>query len=222
MLLPLHDSQRSTTAPVVTSALIALNVFVFLFQFSLDPFSANEFVFAFGFVPDHFTLVSIVTSLFLHSGWMHLISNMVFLWIFGDNIEDVLGHGKFLLFYLLCGVAAALAQYLINPDSRVPQIGASGAIFGVMGAYLVKFPHSRILTIGWFIILFSFELPAWLLLVYFIALQFLSGVGSISDVMAQRGGVAYFAHIGGFAAGMLLILLLRTRDRYALRRDLLW
>jgi membrane associated rhomboid family serine protease len=222
MLLPLHDSQRSTTAPVVTSALIALNVFVFLFQFSLDPFSANEFVFAFGFVPDHFTLISILTSLFLHSGWMHLISNMVFLWIFGDNIEDVLGHGKFLLFYLLCGVAAALAQYLINPDSRVPQIGASGAIFGVMGAYLVKFPHSRILTIGWFIILFSFELPAWLLLVYFIALQFLSGVGSISDVMSQRGGVAYFAHIGGFAAGMLLILLLRTRDRYALRRDLLW
>lgn len=222
MLLPLHDSQRSTTTPFVNSALIALNVFVFLYQVTMDPFSANDFVFAFGFVPDHFTLVSILTSLFLHSGWMHLISNMVFLWIFGDNIEDVLGHWKYLFFYLLCGVAAALAQYAVNPDSRIPQIGASGAIFGVMGAYLVKFPHSRILTVGWFIILFSFELPAWVLLVYFIALQFMSGVGSIADVMTQRGGVAYFAHIGGFFAGMLLILLMRTRDRFALRRDLLW
>jgi membrane associated rhomboid family serine protease len=222
MLLPLHDSQRSTTTPIVTGALIALNVFIFLFQLTLDPFSKNDFVFAFGFIPEHFTLLSIVTSLFLHSGWMHLISNMVFLWIFGDNIEDILGHGKFLFFYLLCGIAAALAQYLVNPDSRVPQIGASGAIFGVMGAYLVKFPHSRILTVGWFIILFSFELPAWVLLVYFIGLQFLSGVGSIADVWTQRGGVAYFAHIGGFFAGMLLILFMRTRDRFALRRDLLW
>ncbi len=222
MLLPLHDSQRSTTTPIVTGGLIAVNVFVFLFQLTLDPFSTNDFVFAFGFIPERFTLMSIVTSLFLHSGWMHLISNMVFLWIFGDNIEDVLGHRKYLLFYLLCGVAAALAQYAVNPDSRIPQIGASGAIFGVMGAYLVKFPHSRILTVGWFIILFSFELPAWVLLAYFIGLQFLSGVGSVADVLTQRGGVAYFAHIGGFFAGMLLISLMRTRDRFALRRDLLW
>lgn len=222
MLLPLKDSQRSTTTPIVTGGLIAVNVFVFLFQLTLDPFSANDFVYAFGFVPEHFTLLSILTSLFLHSGWMHLISNMVFLWIFGDNIEDLLGHWKYLFFYLLCGVAAALAQYVINPDSRIPQIGASGAIFGVMGAYLVKFPHTKILTVGWFIILFSFELPAWLLLLYFIGLQFLSGVGSIADVMTQRGGVAYFAHIGGFFAGMLLILFMRTRDRFALRRDLLW
>lgn len=222
MLLPLRDSQRSTTTPIVTGGLIAVNVFVFLYQLTLDPFSTNDFVYAFGFVPQHFTLLSILTSLFLHSGWMHLISNMVFLWIFGDNIEDVLGHWKYLLFYLLCGVAAALAQYLVNPDSRIPQIGASGAIFGVMGAYLVKFPHTKILTVGWFIILFSFEMPAWLLLVYFIGLQFLSGVGSIADVMTQRGGIAYFAHIGGFFAGMLLILIMRTRDRFALRRDLLW
>ncbi len=222
MLLPLKDSQRSTTTPIITGGLIAVNVFVFLYQLTLDPFSTNDFVYAFGFVPQHFTLLSILTSLFLHSGWMHLISNMVFLWIFGDNIEDVLGHWKYLLFYLLCGVAAALAQYLVNPDSRIPQIGASGAIFGVMGAYLVKFPHTKILTVGWFIILFSFEMPAWLLLVYFIGLQFLSGVGSIADVMTQRGGIAYFAHIGGFFAGMLLILIMRTRDRFALRRDLLW
>ena len=222
MLLPLHDSQRSTTTPIVTYGLIAVNVFVFLFQLSLDPFSVNDFIFAFGFIPQHFTLLSIVTSLFLHSGWMHLISNMVFLWIFGDNVEDILGHWKFLLFYLLCGVAAALAQYAVNPDSRIPQIGASGAIFGVMGAYLVKFPHSRILTVGWFFILFSFELPAWVLLAYFIGLQFFSGVGSIADVLTQRGGVAYFAHIGGFFAGMLLVFLMGTRDRFAMRRDLRW
>lgn len=222
MLLPLHDSLRSTTTPIVTGGLIALNVFVFMFQLTLDPFSTNDFIFAFGFIPDHFKLISILTSLFLHSGWMHLISNMVFLWIFGDNVEDILGHWKYLAFYLLCGIAAALAQYAVNPDSRIPQIGASGAIFGVMGAYLVKFPHSRILTVGWFIILFSFELPAWVLLAYFIGLQFLSGVGSVADVLTQRGGVAYFAHIGGFFAGMLLIFFMRTRDRFALRRDLLW
>ncbi len=222
MLLPLKDSLRSTTTPIVNSALIALNVFVFLYQLTLDPFSANDFIYAFGFIPDRFTLFSIVTSMFLHSGWMHLISNMVFLWIFGDNIEDILGHGKYLLFYLLCGIGAALLQYAVNPESRIPQIGASGAIFGVMGAYLIKFPHTRILTVGWFIILFSFELPAWVLLAYFIGLQFLSGVGSVADVLTQRGGIAYFAHIGGFLAGVALIFVMRTRDRYALRRDLLW
>jgi membrane associated rhomboid family serine protease len=134
MLLPLHDSQPSATTPLVTGALIGLNVFVFLFQRTLDPFTANDLVHAFGFVPDHASLVTALTSLFLHSGWMHLIGNMVFLWVFGDNIEDALGRGKFLLFYLLCGLAAAAAQYAVYPDSRVPQVGASGAIAGVMGA----------------------------------------------------------------------------------------
>ena len=222
MLLPLHDSRRCTTVPLVTGGLIALNVFVFLFQFSLDPFSANDFIYAFGFIPDHFRWLSVLTSLFIHGGWMHLISNMVFLWVFGPNIEDILGRGRFLLFYLLCGAAATLTQYAVAPDSRIPQIGASGAIFGVMGAYLVKFPTSRITTVGWFIILFSFELPAWLLLLYFIGLQFLSSIGSIAEVASQRGGVAYFAHIGGFFAGMALVSVLKTRQRYALRRDLSW
>ena len=222
MLLPLHDSRRPSTVPLVTGGLIALNVFIFLYQFSLDPFSTNDFVYAFGFVPARFHWLSVLTSLFIHAGWLHLIGNMVFLWVFGPNIEDLLGHGRFLFFYLLCGVAAALAQYAVSPDSRIPQIGASGAIFGVLGAYLVKFPHARITTVGWFIILFSFELPAWLLLVWFIGLQFFSGVGSIAEVAAQRGGVAYFAHIGGFFAGMLLILVLQTRQRFAVRRDLSW
>jgi membrane associated rhomboid family serine protease len=222
MLFPLHDSQRSSTTPLVTAGLIAVNTFVFLFQRSLDPFTGNDLIHAFGFVPERASLLTAVTSLFLHSGWMHLISNMVFLWVFGDNIEDSLGRGKFLVFYLLCGLAAAAAQYAIFPASRVPQIGASGAIAGVMGAYLILFPHARITTIGWLLVLFSFEMPAWLLFLYWIGLQVLSGFGSVADVTAQRGGVAYFAHIGGFVAGMALVKLLRPRDRYRYRRDLLW
>jgi len=136
-------------------------------------------------------------------------------------VEDILGHGRFLLFYLSCGVAAALAQYAIAPDSRIPMVGASGAIAGVMGAYMVKFPHSRIVLAGWFIIIFTFELPAYVVLLYWFALQFVSGVGSVAH-MASRGGVAFFAHIGGFIAGAALILLFRTHPRYHLRRDLYW
>ena len=222
MLLPLHDSRPSSTVPLITGVLIALNVFVFLYQFTLDPFSANDFVYAFGFIPDHFRWLNVLTSLFMHGGWLHLISNMVFLWVFGPMVEETLGRSRFLIFYLLCGVAATLTQYAMNPYSRIPQIGASGAIFGVMGAYLIKFPHARILTVAWFILLFSFELPAWVLLLYFIGVQFLSSVGSIADVSSQRGGIAYFAHIGGFFAGMILISLFRTRPRYEIRRDLIW
>jgi membrane associated rhomboid family serine protease len=128
----------------------------------------------------------------------------------------------FLAFYVLCGIAAALAQYLVNPDSRVPMIGASGAIAGVMGAYMVKFPRSRIVMVGWFLFVFSLELPAWLVLLYWLAVQFFSGAGAVADTQLHRGGVAFFAHIGGFVAGALLIHIFRTRDRYRLRRDLLW
>ncbi len=221
-MIPIHDSQQSFSKPYVTILLIAVNALVFLFLLTLDPFTRNDFVFAFGLVPDRFHWSAILTSMFMHGGWMHLLGNMLFLWVYGDNIEDILGHGKYLLFYLLCGAAAAMGQYLIAPDSRVPMVGASGAIAGVMGAYMMKFPHSRIVLAGWFIILFTIELPAYVVLLYWFALQFLSGFGSVSDVGAQRGGVAFFAHIGGFVAGMLLIHLFKTRDRYRLRRDLLW
>src|SRR5208283_2519727 len=119
---------------------------VFLFEFSLDPYTRNAFISAYGMVPDHFTVSNVFTSMFLHGGWLHVLGNMWFLWIFGDNIEDILGHGKFLLFYLLCGMVAALVQVYFNFDSRVPMVGASGAIAGVMGAYMVKFPRARILT----------------------------------------------------------------------------
>ncbi len=221
-MIPIHDSQQSFSKPYVTILLIAVNALVFLFLLTLDPFTRNDFVFAFGLVPDRFHWSAILTSMFMHGGWMHLLGNMLFLWVYGDNIEDILGHGKYLLFYLLCGAAAAMGQYLIAPDSRVPMVGASGAIAGVMGAYMMKFPHSRIVLAGWFIILFTIELPAYVVLLYWFALQFLSGFGSVSDAGAQRGGVAFFAHIGGFVAGMLLIHLFKTRDRYRLRRDLLW
>ncbi|HOL73890.1 MAG TPA: rhomboid family intramembrane serine protease, partial [Bryobacteraceae bacterium] len=144
-------------------------------------------------------------------------------WIFGDNVEDTLGHGRYLLFYLLCGVAAALTHVLLNPYSRIPTIGASGAIAGVMGAYLVKFPHARILTlIPIFIFITMYELPASLVLVYWFILQLFSGVGSVAYSQLSGGGVAWFAHIGGFITGMLLIKIFRTRGLYQRRRDLHW
>jgi membrane associated rhomboid family serine protease len=221
-MIPIRDSQTNYSKPVVTAVLIAINVFVFLFQRSLDPYSQRDFTFMFGFIPDNFAWANIFTSMFMHGGWMHLIGNMLFLWVFGDNVEDILGRGKYLLFYVLCGVAAALAQFAINPDSRVPMVGASGAIFGVMGAYALKFPHSRIVMIGWMLFVFTFEVPAWLVMLYFIVFQFIEGFSSIGDVFAQTGGTAFFAHIGGFFAGMALIFLLKTRDRYHDRRDLTW
>jgi membrane associated rhomboid family serine protease len=221
-MIPIHDNQRSYSKPIITALLIAVNVFMFLFQRSLDPFTQRDFTFMFGFVPSHFSWLNILTSMFMHGGWMHLIGNMLFLWVFGDNVEDILGRWKYLLFYILCGVAAALAQFAVNPDSRVPMVGASGAIFGVMGAYALKFPHARIVMVGWLLFVFSFEVPAWLVMLYYIAFQFLEGFSSVGDVFAQRGGTAFFAHIGGFFAGMALIYLFRARDRYQNRRDLLW
>lgn len=221
-MIPIHDSQRSFSKPVVTVLLIGLNVLAFLFELWLDPFTRNDFIFVYGFVPDQVRLLSPFTSMFLHGGWLHLLGNMLFLWVFGDNIEDLLGHWQFLLFYLLGGLCAAAGQYALDPYSRVPMIGASGAIAAVMGAYVLKFPHSRITMVGWFVILFTFDLPAYIVLLYWFALQFLSGVGSVAESYSQRGGTAFFAHIGGFLSGMGLIFLFKTRDRYRLRRDLLW
>lgn len=221
-MIPIHDSQRNYSKPIVTALLIAVNVFMFLYQRSLDPFTQRDLTFMFGFVPSQFSWLSILTSMFMHGGWMHLLGNMLFLWVFGDNVEDILGRWKYILFYLLCGVMAALAQYAVHPDSRVPMVGASGAIFGVMGAYALKFPHARIVMVGWLLFVFSFEVPAWLVMLYYIVFQFLEGFSSIGDLFAQRGGTAFFAHIGGFFAGMALIYFFRPRDRYHNRRDLVW
>jgi len=223
-MFPLRDTQPSYSRPVVTVVLIVVNILVFLREFSLDDYSRNAFIAMYGLTPARFSFENVLTSMFVHGGWMHVLGNMWFLWIFGDNIEDILGHGKFLLFYLLCGVAAALLQTYFNYDSRVPMVGASGAIAGVMGAYMVKFPRARILTFVLIIFfIYTFEVPAWLMLIYWFVLQLFGGFDAITESQySQGGGTAFFAHVGGFIAGMILIHLLGTRERYYRRRDLYW
>ena len=222
-MIPLRDTIRSNSTPVVTALIILVNVLVFIYMLTLDPYTQNHFIAQYALTPSRLHLSAIVTSMFLHGGWMHLIGNMWFLWVYGDNVEDVLGHGKYLAFYLLCGVAAALTQYAVDPNSRVPTLGASGAIAGVMGAYLIKFPHSRILTlIPIFFFFTTIEIPAVLILLYWFALQFFSGIGSVGYSQVSQGGVAWFAHIGGFISGMVLIMTMGTRERYSRRRDLTW
>jgi len=222
-MFPLRDRQPSYSKPIVTILLIAVNLLVFLFEFSLDDYSRNTFIALYGLVPDQFQWTSVLTSMFLHGGWLHVLGNMWFLWIFGDNIEDILGHGKFLVFYLACGVAAGLAQVAVNMGSRVPMVGASGAIAGVMGAYMLKFPRARIETLVFiFFFITRFDVPAWAMLIYWFAMQVLSGVGSIGLTQASQGGTAYIAHVGGFLAGIILIRTMGTRERYSSRRDLYW
>ena len=223
-MFPIRDTQPSYSKPIVTVLLIVINILVFLFEFSLDDYTRNALISQFGLVPDRFAAANIFTSMFLHGGWLHVLGNMWFLWIFGDNIEDILGHGKFLLFYLLCGVAAALAQVLMDPTSRLPMVGASGAIAGVMGAYMVKFPRARIVNLVFiFFFITTIDVPAWAMLIYWFALQLFGGFDSIvSSQYTQGGGTAYLAHVGGFLAGMALIFLMGPRQAYSRRRDLSW
>ncbi|HWC98523.1 MAG TPA: rhomboid family intramembrane serine protease [Candidatus Sulfopaludibacter sp.] len=223
-MFPIRDSQPSYSKPIVTVLLIVINILVFLFEFSMDPYTLNAFIAAYGLVPDQFHVSAIFTAMFMHAGWLHVLGNMWFLWIFGDNIEDILGHGKYLLFYLLCGVAAAVAQTFLNPFSRVPMVGASGAIAGVMGAYLVKFPRAEIRALVTLVFFFFLtDVPAWAMLIYWFVIQLFSGVGSIaSPQYAQGGGTAFFAHVGGFVAGIVLIKTLGTREAFSRRRDLSW
>lgn len=222
-MIPLYDVNRSLARPIVTMMLIAVNVAVFLYQISLDAYSLDHFIRTYGLIPARSRPEAFLTSMFLHGGWMHLIGNMWFLWIYGDNVEDILGRWKYLLFYLGCGFAAALAQYWINPASPVPMVGASGAIAGVMGAYVVKFPHARIVMLV--LLLFfvtTVEVPAIIVLGYWLLLQLVSGVGSIAEMQLAKGGVAFFAHIGGFLAGAILIKLLPTHRPHWRRQDLRW
>lgn len=215
-MIPLRDTQPSYTFPFVTVAIIVLNVVAFLYEFSMDPYELNFFIAHYGVIPTRFQWMDVLTSIFLHGGWMHLIGNMWFLWIYGDNVEDILGHSQYLLFYLLCGVAATMAHVAFNMDSRVPSIGASGAIAGVMGAYVVKFPHSRITTlVPITIFLTTVDIPAYFILLYWFVIQFFSGVGSVGHSHLSQGGVAWFAHVGGFLAGVALILVMRTEKRWS-------
>ena len=214
-MIPLRSSEQVYTRTIATGALIAINVVIFLYQSVLSTSALNEFVTEFGIVPDQFHPVTLATSMFLHGGWMHLLGNMLFLWVFGRKIEDLIGSSKFVGFYLLGGLTAAVVHVIANPYSRVPTIGASGAIAAVMGAYLIKFPRSKIVTlVPLFVFVTTMELPAYLLLLYWFGIQFLSGVGSLAQVDYTGGGIAWFAHIGGFLAGMALIRLFPPKKRF--------
>ncbi|HEX9637356.1 MAG TPA: rhomboid family intramembrane serine protease [Acidobacteriota bacterium] len=216
MVLPLRDINPRHRFPLVTVALIVLNFLGFLYELALGP-QLERFIFAAAFVPSRYwvpgglgdDLQSMVLSMFLHGGWVHLLGNMLYLWIFGDNIEDRLGHLRFLIFYLLAGFCATYVHALFNPDSTIPSIGASGAIAGVLGAYALAFPRARVVTLvplGFYMQLT--ELPALVVLGLWFVLQLFSGAAEIGVRSAQTGGVAWWAHIGGFVAGLVLIVLM--------------
>jgi membrane associated rhomboid family serine protease len=214
-MIPLRSSERVYSRTIVTGTLIALNTIIFLYQNTLSTYRLNQFVTTWGIVPDDPHLFTLLTSMFLHGGWLHLLGNMLFLWVFGRNIEDLIGSARFLAFYLLCGLVAGVVQVLANPYARVPTIGASGAIAGVMGAYLIRFPRSQIDTLVLLIIFFTrLTIPAPFYLILWFGMQFLNGIESIGDRNYTGGGVAVFAHIGGFIAGMLLIKLFPSRQRW--------
>ena len=213
-MIPLRDVIPSRTTPVVTIALIVLNGLVFLHEMTLDDGPFRMFVATYWLVPAQFDVVSLFTSMFVHGGWTHFLGNMLYLWIFGDNVEDRVGHGRFIVFYLGCGVVAALVQSTVNAGSDVPMIGASGAISGVLGAYIVMFPHSRVLTlIPLFIIWEVVEIPAVIVLGLWFVLQLFSGLGSLATMDKSMGGVAFWAHIAGFVTGMALIFLFKRPER---------
>ena len=213
-MIPLRDVIPSRTTPYITVTIIILNAAAWLFEVSLDPDTLNRFINVYGVVPAYFSAPTLITSMFLHGGWMHIIGNMWYLWIFGDNVEDRLGHGRFILFYLLCGIAASLGQGFMDPTSTLPTIGASGAIAGVMGAYFVLYPQSRVLTLIPLIIIWEvIELPAYVLLGFWFLLQLFSA-GSIAVTASTHGGggVAFAAHVAGFLVGMAGVFVFRKRD----------
>ena len=207
--------------------LIAANCFVFFQELTAGAAERDQIIMTYSLIPARSTaflegapvgfeqgILPLFTSMFLHGGWMHLIGNMWFLWIFGDNVEDRTGHARYLLLYLVGGLAGAVAHWFFNPQSQMPTVGASGAISAVMGAYLVTFPRARIRTLIPIIIFFTtVDLPAFVLLIYWLALQTLSGVASVSVADPMQGGVAFLAHVGGFLAGIPLMLLLRQHRR---------
>ena len=213
-MIPLRDVIPSRTRPGVTIGLIAVNVLVFLFQAMLPEETAQRFLDAFAVVPAQFSLVDVFTSLFVHAGIAHLAGNLLFLWIFGDNVEDRLGHGRFAAFYVVCGYVAAIAQTALVPDSLIPMVGASGAIAGVMGAYVVLYPQSRVLMLFPFPPIL-FELPAVFFLGFWFVMQFLSGIGTLPIFRGGTisGGVAFWAHVAGFACGLALVIPMRRRER---------
>ena len=216
-MIPLRDVIPSRSTPYITVTLIVLNAVAWLYELTIPGDLRPVFLQLYGVVPADFSAPTLVSSMFLHGSWSHFIGNMWYLWIFGDNVEDRVGHGRFIAFYLLCGIGAAIGHVAAQSSSLLPTIGASGAIAGVMGAYFVLYPHSRVLTVIFLIIFFDIvEIPAVFFLGLWFLLQLLSGVGSLAVSNAAGGGVAFWAHIGGFVAGVLIGLVLRSRnDRWA-------
>ncbi|HML28054.1 MAG TPA: rhomboid family intramembrane serine protease [Hyphomicrobium sp.] len=206
------DDSQVRVSPIVTTALIVANVFLFFVELN----GGNEFIQRWSFIPSRFAedpasnWPTIFTAMFMHGGWMHLFGNMLYLYIFGDNVEESFGHVKYLAFYFIAGLAATFAQFYFNPHSDIPNVGASGAIAGVLGAYLLLFPQARVdVLVGRAIM----SMPALIVIGFWFVLQLFSGVGSIAhtDETSDAGGVAYMAHVGGFVAGLAMALLFRGR-----------
>jgi membrane associated rhomboid family serine protease len=213
-MIPLRDVIPSRTTPYITITLIGLNVLAWFYELALPRDVLPLFLQVYGVVPADFTAPSLITSMFLHGSWMHIIGNMLYLWIFGDNIEDQFGHGRFLVFYLLSGIAAALGQVAMNPESTLPTIGASGAVAGVMGAYIVLYPQSRVLTLIplWFYFE-MIEVPAIFLLGVWFLMQLFSAGAIAVTASSESGGIAFMAHVVGFVAGVAGVFVFRRRRR---------
>lgn len=226
-MIPFRDNIRSERFPAVTVFLIVLNTLVFIYELSLGP-GIEAFFYRYGVVPSNVVqwpasgqalagvALPYLTSMFLHGGWLHLIGNMWYLWIFGDNVEDRLGHVRFLIFYLTAGLAGGIIHTVANSYAGVPTVGASGAIAGVLGAYLILYPHARVLTlVPIFFFIQIIELPALIVLGVWFLMQFLLGANELGTADASGGGVAWWAHVGGFLVGMGLILLMtKSRPRF--------
>ena len=224
-MFPLKDNIQAKTFPIINIGLIVINIAFFMYQISSGP-EVDQLILALGFIPARFFAqqaegwyslsgyLPVFSSMFLHANLIHLISNMWMLWIFGDNVEDCMGHGRYLLFFLLCGVASVAAQSIANPQSVIPMIGASGAISGVLGAYILTYPHARILTlVPIFILFYIVELPAYFFLGFWFIMQFVQGsLYSLNSEQVGGGGVAWWAHVGGFAAGVVLLQVFRCKD----------
>jgi membrane associated rhomboid family serine protease len=237
-MIPIRDDIPSRSYPVVTVVLIVLNVLAFFYELLLGPAELQRFFYAYAVVPArYFTsgsvewwgtawesemtglVLPIFTAMFLHGGWLHLGGNMLYLWIFGDNVEDRMGHFRFLIFYLLCGVLATMAHVVTNADSHVPSLGASGAISGVLGAYFMLYPGARVVTlVPIWIFLHFIEIPAFFFLGFWFVQQFFYGTLSLGVESAQTGGVAWWAHIGGFVSGAILVHVFKRREFVRWRR----
>jgi len=206
MIFPYKDDNPKVLVPYITYGIITLNILIFFFQFNTkiaDPEAEAILIYTFGLIPAQFSILTLFTSMFMHGGITHILGNMWFLWIFGDNVESTLGHARYILFYILCGLFAALCQVLIYPSSEIPMIGASGAIAGVLGLYMIRFPTARVHVFIFIIIFFTtIRVPAIIVLGFWFFNQLTSGLGSLG--LDTTGGIAWFAHIGGFIAGIML------------------